>query len=125
MGANEMHEGYLGRKLCEFQNYMNNYRWDHVTPNGIYAEEGMILLDAFVSYCENGKVICEDGTELRADGAEECGSCPCFNGCPRCDEDGWCDYIGCFVKATDKQETHEGCLYGTLARWEKGDHDDA
>ena len=93
---------------------MNNYRWDHVTPNGIYAEEGMILLDAFVSYCENGKVICEDGTELRADSAEQCGSCHCFNSCPCGDEDGWCDYVGRFVKASDKQAMHVGCLHGPV-----------
>ncbi len=66
----ESAKGYLGRKLCEFQDYMNDYRWDHVTPNGIDADEGMILLDSFASFCENGKVICADGIELRADSVE-------------------------------------------------------
>ena len=56
----------LNGKFAEFEDYMTYNRWDTCCAEGIYSDDGIRAVSMFLEFCDTGKVIDDEGRELKA-----------------------------------------------------------
>ncbi len=103
---------FLRQKQAAFCKFMRPEYWDKLTEGGVYEDDALEVIGAFVEFCESDKVTCHDGVELCY--WPNCGKCHCFVALEGCK--GTCDYTGKTVNETDPVGTHRDCI---LARKEE------
>lgn len=57
---------WLNVMFWEFQAYMTASRWDNLTDEGVYEDDGLAAIGAFLEYIRTGAVTGSDMNELEA-----------------------------------------------------------
>lgn len=57
-------EWELRKKFWNFRLYMTGNKWDNLGSEGVYADEGLTAVSAFIEYVCTGIVTDDDGNEL-------------------------------------------------------------
>ena len=56
----------LHKAFCAFEHYMGSERWDNLGTEGIYKDEGIESVSAFIEFIETGRVTSHDDAEVEA-----------------------------------------------------------